>query len=166
MFPLVVYVLVYPMRSHIHASNMAWEWLAERQINLSLIYGRVVRGSPWIGWLLHKLITVIFLMWFMSTCTCYYVDSMVVFSWLMLWLYDGYIPSYVMCSSYGSYSWFDKYLNGWWMHGLTSVDETTWEEIRPSWWFSDEVKRFMIRYAFMTYSLHVYHVFDKILVVY
>ena len=30
--PLVVFALVYPMRSHIHALNMARKWLAERKI--------------------------------------------------------------------------------------------------------------------------------------
>ena len=35
------------------------------------------------------------------------------------------------------------------------------EGIETSWWFSDEVKKTMNIYAFMTYSYYVYHVFEE-----
>ena len=57
----------------------------------------------------------------MSTCTCYYVDFMVYFSCFLFLLYVGYKHGARMCSSYGSCSWFDKLLDGWWIHGLTIV---------------------------------------------
>ena len=75
----------------------------------------------------------------MGTCTCYYVDLTDDFSWLIFCLYVGYKHGSMMCSSYGYCSQFDKYLNGWLIHGITSVFATTWEGIIPSWWFSNEV---------------------------
>jgi len=44
--PLVVYLLVYPMRSHIYDWNMEWGWLDERKIWFNPIYGHMVRGGP------------------------------------------------------------------------------------------------------------------------
>ena len=56
----------------------------------------------------------------------------------------------------------DKLMNGWWMHGLTSVVAAIWEGIRPSQWFTDKEQIFTLRYAFMICSLHVYDMFDEI----
>jgi len=84
--------------------NMARGWLDERKFWFNPIYGWVVCGSPWHGWLLHKLIRVIFLLWTMSTCTCYYVDFMSDLSWFLLWLYVGYKHGSMMCSNYASCS--------------------------------------------------------------
>ena len=85
------------------------------------------------------LIRAIFLLWVMRIYTCYYVSLMVVSQCLTFWLYTSYKHGSMMCSSYDSCSWIDNLLNGWWMHGLTSVVTATWEGIRPSWWFSNEV---------------------------
>jgi len=88
---LVGYVLVYSLRSHIHAWNMAHGWLVEREIWFNPIYGRVLRGSLWLGWYFHLLIRDILLQWFMYNCSGYIRDIMVEFPWFMCWLCYGYI---------------------------------------------------------------------------
>jgi len=102
------------LESHIHAWNMTWGWLAERKIWFSPIYGRVVRGSPWHGWFLHMLIRYIFLLYSMSTYTCYYVALMVILSWFLFWLYVGYKHGSITGSSYGS--WYVWFVNEWLMN--------------------------------------------------
>ena len=49
------------------------------------------------------LIKSLFLLYFMSVCTRYYVDLMVVLSWLLFWLYAGCKQVFMTDSSYGSY---------------------------------------------------------------
>ena len=49
-----------------------------------LIYGRVERGSPKPGWILHSLIRVPPSWYFMSECIGLYVASMVVVSLLFM----------------------------------------------------------------------------------
>ena len=123
------------MRSHIHAWNMAWGWLVERNIWFNPIYGRVEPGRTWIDWIFHMLIRAIFLSWSMITITCYYKIFMDDFSWSLFWSHVGYILGYMMCSRYGSCSWFDSLLNGWWMHGITSVvARGHWSFLVILWW--------------------------------
>jgi len=43
------------------------------------------------------------------------------YGWFVMVFFSGYMHGFMMCSYYGSLSWFDKLLNGWWMDGLTSV---------------------------------------------
>jgi len=72
------YGLVYPMRSHIHAWNMAQGRLAEGNVwfNQSMI-GWYVEVPNLVGFCIC-LIRAKFLFLLMSKCTCYYVSLMVV----------------------------------------------------------------------------------------
>ena len=82
--------LVYSMRSHIHAWNMAWGLLVEIKIWFNPIYGQVVRGSSRLGCILHLLIISLFLSCIMCKFPCYYVIIMVdILSLLNCWLYVG-----------------------------------------------------------------------------
>ena len=93
-FPLKAIVwfgLVYFMRSHIHAWNMAWGWLVEIEIWLSPIYGWVVCGSPWLGLYFHMLIRAILPLWFIYICSDYVGDVMVEFPWFICWLFFGHM---------------------------------------------------------------------------
>jgi len=67
------------------------------------IYGWVVRESPWLCWILHMLIRTIFLLYFISICTYYYVGLMAILSLLLFWLYASYKHGFMIDSSYGSY---------------------------------------------------------------
>ena len=61
-------------------------------------------GGTWnsLGWIFHKLIRVIFLLYSMIIYTFYYVALLVILSWLILWLYVGYMHGSITWSTYGS----------------------------------------------------------------
>ena len=40
------------------------------------------------------------------------------------------------------------------------------EGLKTSRQFLDEIQKFMIKYEFMTYCFHVYHMFDEMSIVY
>lgn len=90
---------------------MVQGWLAEKKIWFSSIYGSVVCGSPWLCCLLHQLIRVVFLLYSMGICTCYYADLMFVMSLLVIRLCVGYKHGFAMYSSYV----FFRIISTWWL---------------------------------------------------
>lgn len=73
-------------------------WLAFSCVNMSYFITMIYEYLYWLLWISYG--------WFVM------VSIMVI-----CWLYVGYM----MYSYYEYCSWFDKLLDSWWMHGLTSV---------------------------------------------
>ena len=84
------FCLICSMRSRIHAWNMRWGWLAEREFWFNPIYGRVVCGSPRSSWILNMLIRASFLLYLMGNYFGFYVILMAIISLFFLvicWLW-------------------------------------------------------------------------------
>lgn len=86
------------------------DWLNKR-FSLTQSMVRWYMEVPDLVGFLNMSIIGIFLLYFMSTCTFYYVALMIVLSWLLFCLYVGYKHGSITSSSYGS--WY--VLIGWWM---------------------------------------------------
>ena len=79
-------------KSHIHAWNMIRWWLSKRKIWFNPIYGWVLHGSPWLGWLVHMLIKALFPLYFMSI-------YILLIMWLWWLLYHFYYFGYMLVIS-------------------------------------------------------------------
>ena len=114
------------MRSHIHAWNMAWGWLAEREIWFSHVYGWVVHGSPEPSQICLWLIKAKFSYFW----TCLYVDLMVVISMIFVWFYVGYKHGYMIGSPHGYF-----------MYLLVIFK---WMDATPNWWYNSSMDNVVI----------------------
>jgi len=147
-------------KSHIHAWNMAQGWLAERKILFSSIYGRVVRGSPWIGLLLHMLIQSLFLLYFTITCTWYNVDLMVVLSWLLFLLYVSYKHGSIVGSRYDS--WYAWFVDEWLMNAWDNKCDCSYYE--RELYLLDDSQISIRPFCSNMHSFHVLNMFDEMTV--
>ena len=114
------------MKSHIHDWNMAWGWLAKREIWFNHVYGQVVRGSPKLGQIFLWLIKDKFSYFY----TDLYVDLMVVISLIITWFYVGYKNGYTTCSCHGYF-----------VYLLVIVK---WMDARPNWWYNISMEKEVI----------------------